>query len=252
MVKLWHNERDSAFALNLCLRHRRFFYDIISLMPDTTGSSKKIMPLLFKKYPDPKIALHFSNPFELLIATILSAQCPDTRVNNVTEKLFRQYRTAEQFAALDSEKLEGEIFNINYYRSKAKAIIGCCKQLIRDYHSQVPHTMEELVTLPGTGRKTANVILGCAFGKPVIIVDTHVLRVANRLALAHSNIPVKVEQELMLQIPKDKWTSFSLALILHGRETCTARQPACGSCVLYSVCKWPEKDLNRHKTDATA
>lgn len=221
-------------------------------MPDTKSSAKKMMSLLFDKYPEPKIALRFGNPFELLIATILSAQCPDTRVNKVTETLFRRYSTAEQFARLDSRELEREISGINYYRNKAKAIIGCCRKLISDYNGRLPQTMDELVTLPGIGRKTANVILGCAFGKPAIAVDTHVLRVANRLGLSHSNNPDKVEQELMRQIPKDKWTSFSLALILHGRETCTAKQPGCRSCVLYPVCKWPEKALYRKESDAAS
>lgn len=221
-------------------------------MPDTDGSARKIMSLLFSRYPEPKIALRFGNAFELLIATILSAQCPDTRVNKVTETLFSKYRTAEQFARLDSGQLEREISSINYYRSKARAIIECCGKLTSDYGGQVPQTMEELVSLPGIGRKTANVILSCAFGKPALAVDTHVLRVSNRLGLSHSTTPEKTEQELMTRIPEDAWIKFSLALILHGRETCSARQPACHSCVLYPECKWPEKDLYRKKGDAAS
>ncbi|MGD0283862.1 MAG: endonuclease III [Dissulfurispiraceae bacterium] len=210
-------------------------------MLDTKAPATKIITLLFKKYPDPAIALRFRNPFELLIATILSAQCPDTRVNRVTETLFRQYQGPEHFAQSDSDKLEREISSITYYRSKAKTIIGCCRKLVSDFHGNVPQTMDELVTLPGVGRKTANVILGCAFGQPAIAVDTHVLRVASRLGLSHSKNPDKVEQELMRQIPQDKWTRFSLAIILHGRETCTAKNPGCSICVLYLQCAWPEK-----------
>jgi len=213
-------------------------------MPDTKASAKNIITKLFKKYPDPAIALRFRNPFELLIATILSAQCLDTRVNQVTETLFRRYQTAEHFAKADSGQLEREISSITYYRSKAKAIIECCRKLVSDFHGRVPPTMDELVTLPGVGRKTANVILGCAFGQQAIAVDTHVLRVASRLGLSHSKNADKMEQELMLQIPQDKWTRFSLALILHGRETCTAKNPRCSICVLYSECSWPEKKNN--------
>ncbi len=213
-------------------------------MPDAKVSAKNIITGLFKKYPDPAIALRFKNPFELLIATILSAQCPDSRVNKITETLFRQYRKAEDFAQADSEKLERAISSITYYRSKAKTIIECCRKLAGDFHGVVPQTMEQLVALPGVARKTANVIRGCAFGQQAIAVDTHVLRVASRLGLSHSKNADKMEQELMQQIPQDKWTRFSLALILHGRETCTAKNPRCSICVLYSECAWPEKKNN--------
>ncbi|HXW68567.1 MAG TPA: endonuclease III [Dissulfurispiraceae bacterium] len=212
-------------------------------MPDAKISVKNIVNKLFKNYPDPVIALHFRNPFELLIATILSAQCPDTRVNKVTETLFLRYRTAEQFAQSDGGKLESEISSITYYRNKAKTIVECCRKLVSDFKGKVPQTLDQLVTLPGVGRKTANVILGCAFGQQAIAVDTHVLRVADRLGLSHSKNADKMEQELMRQIPQDKWTRFSLALILHGRETCTAKNPRCSICVLYSECAWPEKTL---------
>jgi len=217
-------------------------------MPDAKTSAKNIITKLFRKYPDPAIALRFRNPFELLIATILSAQCPDTRVNKVTETLFRRYQTAEHFAQSDRDKLESEISSITYYRNKARTIIECSGKLVSDFHGRVPHTMEELVTLPGVGRKTANVILGCAFGQQAIIVDAHVLRVASRLELSHSKNADKMEQELTLQIPQDKWTLFSLALILHGRETCAAKNPHCSICVLYSECAWPEKKKNNAAT----
>ncbi|BCB95510.1 endonuclease III [Dissulfurispira thermophila] len=205
------------------------------------ANAKKITELLLKKYPHPRIALNFTNPFELLIATILSAQCTDVKVNVVTEKLFKKYKTPEDFANADAKTLEHAISSITYYKNKARMIIECSKKLIKDFHGKVPQTMEELLTLHGVGRKTANVILGNAFGKQAIPVDTHVLRISNRLGIAHSNNPEKVEQELMMQIPNDKWTSFSLALILHGRETCTAKNPKCGKCILYEECEWPEK-----------
>jgi endonuclease-3 len=216
------------------------------------SSSKTITGLLFKKYPNPEIALHFRNPFELLVATILSAQCPDTRVNQVTKTLFMRYSTPEQFIQAGSAKLEGEIAIITYYRSKTKSIIDCCNKLVVDFSGEVPRTMEELITLPGVGRKTANVILGCAFGLPALAVDTHVLRVTNRLGLSHSKNPDNVEKELMQQIAPAAWTRFSLALILHGRETCIARQPLCSVCVLYLVCDWPEKTLYRKKNHAAS
>lgn len=207
-----------------------------------TGA-EKITELLLKKYHNPKIALNFSNPFELLIATILSAQCTDVKVNKVTEGLFKKYRTPEDYVEADIGKFEQEINSITYYKNKAKMIVDCCKKLIGDFHGKVPHTMEELIALPGVGRKTANVILGGAFGRQAIPVDTHVLRVSNRLGLAHTNNHEKTEQELINQIPQNRWTAFSLALILHGRQTCMAKNPRCGACVLYDKCAWPEKVL---------
>ncbi len=206
-------------------------------MPD----AKKITKILLKKYPSPNVALNFKNPLELLVATILSAQCTDVRVNMVTPGLFKKYKTAADFAHADLKDLEEEIKSTGFYRNKAKAIKNCCKMLFEQYGSVVPSTLEELVKLPGVGRKTANVILGAAFGKQAIAVDTHVLRVSNRLGLAHSNNPDKVEAELNQQIEQSKWTKFNHALILHGRETCGARGPKCGSCVLYEECEWPSK-----------
>lgn len=207
------------------------------------ADAKKIAKLLLKKYPHPKIALYFSNPLELLVATILSAQCTDVRVNEVTKDLFKKYRTAEDYARADLKTFEMEIRPTGFYRNKAKMIIACCKKIIQDFRGKVPPTREELTTLPGVGRKTANVILGSAFGRQAIAVDTHVLRVSNRLGIAHSNNPDKVEEELVRQLPEDKLTAFNLALILHGRETCTARKPRCPECVIYKECEWPEKPV---------
>lgn len=202
---------------------------------------EKITSLLLKKYKNPKTALDFSNPLELLVATILSAQCTDVRVNMVTEELFKKYRTADDYAQADLKTFENEIRSTGFFKNKAKSIINCCNQLVSDFDGKVPDTVEELTTLAGVGRKTANVVLGSAFGKEAIAVDTHVLRVSNRLGLAHSKNPDKVEQELTDRLPKGKLTSFNLALILHGRETCKARKPKCTECVLYKECDWPEK-----------
>jgi len=205
------------------------------------ANAKKIVNLLLNKYPSPLIALNFKNPLELLVATILSAQCTDVRVNMVTPGLFKKYKKAADFAQADPKELEEKIRSTGFFRNKAKSIINCCKMLSEEYGSVVPSTIEELVKLPGVGRKTANVILGGAFGKQAIAVDTHVLRVSNRLGLAHSNNPDKVEAELNQQIEQSKWTRVNHALILHGRETCVARNPRCGSCVLYKECEWPSK-----------
>ncbi|MDH4232815.1 MAG: endonuclease III [Nitrospirota bacterium] len=202
---------------------------------------KKIADLLLKKYPSPKSALHFKNPLQLLVSTILSAQCTDARVNLVTGSLFQKYRTAADFAQADLSVFEEEIKPTGFYRNKAKAIINCCRVLLKEYDSSVPSTIDELVKLPGVGRKTANVILGAAFGKPAIAVDTHVLRVSNRLGIAHSANPDKVEEELKQQVEQGRWTKMNHALILHGRETCGARSPKCGICVLFKECEWPSK-----------
>ena len=201
----------------------------------------KITNLLLKKYPSPKIALHFKSPVQLLVATILSAQCTDTRVNLVTQSLFQKYRTAADFAQADLKDFEDEIKPTGFYRNKAKAIINCSRMLVKEYGSAVPSTIDEMIKLPGVGRKTANVILGAAFGKPAIAVDTHVLRVSNRLGIAHSANPDKVEEELKQQIDQARWTKMNHALILHGRETCRARSPKCGICVLFEECEWPSK-----------
>lgn len=201
----------------------------------------KIATLLLKKYPEPRLALQYGNPLELLIAVILSAQCTDARVNEVTASLFKKYRTAEDYAAADSAVLEAEIRSTGFYRNKTRSVIACCQKLVADFHGEIPHTLEALTALPGVGRKTANMVLGNAFGVPAIAVDTHVLRVSNRLGLVHSDDPEQVEEALMRQVAKDKWTAFGNAMILHGRETCIARKPRCPECVLRAVCEWPDK-----------
>lgn len=205
------------------------------------ADARQITALLLGKYPEPKLALHFSNPLELLIAVILSAQCTDARVNEVTATLFKKYRKARDYAAADPVVLEQEIRSTGFYKNKTKSVIACCQKLVADFHGEVPRTPEELTTLPGVGRKTASMVLGNAFGVPAIAVDTHVLRVSNRLGLAHCDDPGTVEAELMGQVARDRWTAFGNALILHGRETCVARKPHCPVCVLREVCEWPDK-----------
>lgn len=205
------------------------------------ANSTKIAKLLLKKYPDPIIELKFKNPLELLVATILSAQCTDVRVNIVTEDLFKKYKTAQSYAKAKLATFEKEIRPTGFYKNKAKMIIKCCDQIVRDFNGKVPGTIEELTGLAGVGRKTANVILGNAFGKQAMAVDTHVLRVSNRLGLADSKNPDKVEETLVSQFPGEKLTHLNLALILHGRQTCKARKPLCPECVLYSECEWQDK-----------
>lgn len=205
------------------------------------ADAKKIENILLKEYPNPKIALNFSGPLELLVATILSAQCTDIRVNEVTKNLFKKYKTARDFANVELKMFEKEIKSTGFYKNKAKMIKECCTKILRDFKGKVPGTIEELTMLSGVGRKTANVVLGGAFGKQAIAVDTHVLRVSNRLGIASSNSPDNVEEELVNKFPQKKLTAINLALILHGRETCKARKPKCPECILYNECEWEEK-----------
>jgi endonuclease-3 len=205
------------------------------------ADAKEIARLLLKKYPDPQIALRFNNPLELLVATILSAQCTDVKVNEVTKGLFSKYRTAEAYAGAKLPVFEKEIKPTGFYKNKAKMIIKCCNQIVSEFNGKVPDTIEELTRLAGVGRKTANIILGSAFGKQTMAVDTHVLRVSNRLGIAHSKDPDRVEEELVAQLPGKKLTVINLALILHGRQTCKAKKPLCPECLLYKECEWPDK-----------
>lgn len=209
------------------------------------ADGRKITQLLLKRYPEPKLALTFSNPLELLVATILSAQCTDARVNEVTRSLFKKYRTARDYADADMRVLEAEIRPTGFYRSKAKKVRECCRKLADEFGGKVPQDPDAMVTLPGVGRKTANIVLGNAFGHQAIAVDTHVLRVSNRLGLVDTKNPDRAEQALMEQIPRNKWTAFTNAMILHGRQTCTARRPKCGLCAVYEACEWPDKSRDR-------
>ncbi|MBN1360502.1 MAG: endonuclease III [Sedimentisphaerales bacterium] len=197
---------------------------------------KKIWPLLRKTYPDAKIALNFSNPVELLVATILSAQCTDVRVNIVTKDLFQKYRCAADWAQADQKQLEEDIKSTGFFRNKAQSIKGACTKIVAEHKGQVPQTMEELTTLPGVGRKTANVLLGNAFDIPGIVCDTHVIRLARRLGLSDNTDPVKLEFDLADIVPRKQWTLFSHLLIFHGRSICKARKPDCPHCPIAKHC----------------
>ena len=202
---------------------------------------KEIIRTLSKEIPDFTIALKFSNPLELLIATILSAQCTDVKVNQVTVDLFKEYYSARDYAESNLTKLEEEIRPTGFYRNKAKSIQKCCQELVKRFEGEVPKTLEDLVTLPGVGRKTANVILGNAFGIPGIAVDTHVHRVSRRIGLTKNDDPVKIEFDLMEIVPREEWTHFSNLLIWHGRKTCVARKPLCGICPIRKECDYGSK-----------
>ena len=198
--------------------------------------AQKIFGVLQKEIPDARCALDHRNPLELLVATILSAQCTDKRVNWVTKSLFQKYKTTRDYAKTDSKTFEREIHSTGFYKNKAKSIISCCKELVSEHKSQVPKTMEELVRLPGIGRKTANVILGTAFGVPGIVVDTHVKRISQRLGLTAHTDPDKIERDLMELIPKKEWTQFSHTIVWHGRQTCLALRPKCPECKVNRLC----------------
>lgn len=197
---------------------------------------KKIIRILDKEYPGAKTALHFSNPLELLVATVLSAQCTDERVNKVTERLFKKYRSARDYAQADVKELEEDVRPTGFFRNKAKAIKAFSSELAGRFQGKVPSNLEDLVSLPGIGRKTANLVLGEAFGIPGIVVDTHVLRLAGRIGLTENTDPVKAEFDLMEMVPKNQWTRFSNLLILHGRAVCTARNPRHEQCKIVELC----------------
>ena len=197
----------------------------------------KIIELLEKEHSDAKIALSYKNPLELLVATILSAQCTDKRVNIVTKVLFKKYKKPEDYANADLEELEGDIRSTGFYRNKARNIKKCCRILVEKFNSQVPKTMEELLELPGVARKTANIVLSNAYGVVEgIAVDTHVRRLARRLGLSEHKDPNKIEGDLMEIVPKGRWKRITDLLIFHGRRICAARKPKCGICVLNKLC----------------
>jgi len=196
-----------------------------------------IIELLEKEHPDAKIALNYSNPLEILVATILSAQCTDKRVNIVTKALFKKYRKAEDYANADLEELEEDMRPTGFYRNKARNIKKCCQILVEKFNSQVPRTMEEMLELPGVARKTANIVLSNAYGLiEGIAIDTHVRRLARRLGLTEHEDPNKIESDLMKIVPKNKWMKFTDLLIFHGRRICVARKPKCGICILNKLC----------------
>jgi endonuclease-3 len=205
---------------------------------------QKIFTALDTLFPKAECALRHENAFQLLVATILSAQCTDERVNKVTPGLFRKYPTPQDYVGLPQEELEQEIRSTGFFRNKAKSIIGAATKIVHDFGGEVPRTMEELLALPGVARKTANVVLGTAFGiASGVVVDTHVFRIAHRLKLTNQKTPEKVEQDLMKLTPQDRWVSFSHQLIWFGRKICFARNPLCGECPLVSVCDSPDKTV---------
>jgi endonuclease-3 len=201
----------------------------------------EILAILARTYPDARCELDFTTPLELLVATILSAQCTDARVNQVTPAVFRTYRTARAYAEADPVVFEAAIRPTGFFRNKAKNILACCQTLVDRYAGQVPRTMEELTTLPGVGRKTANIILYNAFGLPGFGVDTHVIRVTNRLGLVDTEDPEKIEAAICAVLPPEAWGMATHRFIFHGRRTCHARGPACPACAVRALCPWPEQ-----------
>lgn len=199
---------------------------------------EKIIKTFKEKYPDPESALNYNNEFELLVATILSAQTTDKQVNKVTSNLFDKYNTPEEFASLKPEELEKEIKSIGLYRNKSKYIVNTAQKLLDEYNGQVPDTREQLTNLSGVGRKTANVVLSCAFTKDAFPVDTHVFRLANRIGLVNSDNVREVEEGLMKVIPQKYWSKMHHWLIFHGREVCKAQNPRCKECKIKNICNY--------------
>ena len=197
----------------------------------------KILEGLEREYPDAICSLNYTKPHELLIATQLSAQCTDARVNIVAGPLFERYKTVDDFAEADYDELCDYIRSTGFYRNKAKNIIACCKRLRDVYNGEVPDNMEELLTLAGTGRKTANLVLGDVFGKPAVVVDTHCIRIANRMGLTSNKEPEKIERDLKKLLPPDKSSDFCHRIVLHGRAVCSARKADCENCVVSEYCK---------------
>ncbi|MBK6292359.1 MAG: endonuclease III [Ignavibacteria bacterium] len=201
-----------------------------------TARMNEILDRLEVVYHDAKVGLDFTTPFELLIATILSAQCTDDRVNIVTKDLFPKYRSPQDFLLVPVEELEQDIHSTGFYKNKAKSIRGCCQRLIEHFNSTVPSTLEELITLPGVGRKTANCVLSNCYNIPGITVDTHVTRIMNLLGMVDTSDAVKIEYALMELVPKERWNTMNHAIITHGRRTCIARRPQCGTCPVNDLC----------------
>ncbi len=204
---------------------------------DKKGRTRAIIRKLKKRFPDANCSLTQRSPLQLLVATILSAQCTDARVNIVTKDLFKRYKTTKDFAEADPEELSEIIRSTGFFRNKTKSILGMAQGLLERHHGKVPRTMDELTKLPGVGRKTANVVLGNAFGiDEGVVVDTHVARISNRLKLTKHKDAVKIEQDLMRLVPKSDWTLFPHLMILHGRATCQARKPRCEECLINTLC----------------
>jgi endonuclease-3 len=210
--------------------------------PTSPERIHEILTRLDKQYPDVTCALHHKSAWELLVATILSAQSTDVRVNMVTPELFRKYPTVQDFAALTPEQLQPDVRSTGFFRNKSKSVVGAAKKIVSDFNGQVPDQMDQLLTLPGVARKTANVVLGTWFKKNEgVVVDTHVHRISRRLELTRNNEPKQIEQDLMKIIPREKWTLFSHQIIWHGRRLCIARRPKCVDCPLENICHAADK-----------
>jgi endonuclease-3 len=206
-------------------------------MKSARGRVPEIIEVLRREFPESRTALKFETPFQILVATILAAQCTDERVNKVTPGLFRKYPTAAAFASADREELENEIRSTGFFRIKAKSILGAAKKIVEDFGGRVPDTMAELLTLPGVARKTANIVLSAGYGKAEgIAVDTHVRRLAGRLGLSRESDPEKIEGDLMRIVPREDWLDLNSMLVDHGRKTCRARKPDCPACPIRHLC----------------
>ncbi|SHE34937.1 endonuclease III [Clostridium fallax] len=207
--------------------------------------TEKVLELLKKQYPDAKCELNYESPFQLLVATILSAQTTDKKVNEVTKTLFKEYPTVDDFLKLSQEELENKIKTIGLYRNKSKNLLLMCRQLKENFNGEVPKTMEGITSLAGAGRKTANVVMSNAFGIPAIAVDTHVFRVANRIGLAKGDNVLDVEKQLQKVIPKNQWSLAHHLIIFHGRRCCIARNPKCGQCIIRDYCDYFKENKNK-------
>lgn len=214
--------------------------------------ARAVIRHLERAYPDATIALRYETPLELLVATILAAQCTDERVNQVTASLFRKYRTAADYAAADPAAFEREIRPTGFFRAKTRSVLGMARALVERHGGEVPRSLDALTALPGVGRKTANVVLGNAFGVPGIAVDTHVFRVTQRLGLARGDDPDAVEAQLAAVVPRPKWTRFCHLIQAHGRQVCRARTPACPACPVRALCPWPGKTVPGRAAPARA
>lgn len=205
-------------------------------LDELKSRAKEVSKILYESYPEATCSLDYKEPLELLIATMLAAQCTDERVNIVTKELFKKYQSVYDYANANPEELEQDIKSTGFYRNKTKNIIGCCKKLIKDFGGRVPDNMEDLLSLPGVGRKTANVVLGNIFGVPGVIVDTHCKRLSNRIGFTDKEDPEKIEFDLMKVLEKEDWTPFSNSLVYHGRAICDARKPKCEQCPVAQYC----------------
>ncbi len=199
--------------------------------------AQKVIERLRNLYPDARLELEYDNAFQLLVEAILAAQESDKKVNKLRGELFRKYRSPDDFVKASLEEIESDIRSISFYRRKAKLIKMCCEALIKEFGGDIPQSVEDMIKLPGVGRKTANMVLGCAFGLPAIIVDRHVLRVSQRIGFTRQKDPDRVESELMDIVPKEEWTSFSLLLLNHGKRVCTAKNPKCEECSICDLCE---------------